>query len=886
MKKMLALLLTVLLLVSLVPVTALATGEDTCAHQWDWTKGVCKLCDAECDHPVTEKKYPNCASGGYVTTRCAVCHKTMGSTGYETVEPGTHTYVNGVCAKCGWEEPAAPCVHTWDWQTGACTQCKVICKHSDSEFIYPNCLEGGKITERCANCHYVLGFDEVAPGEHTFKNGFCTKCGTEEPEKECEHDWNWTTGKCNLCKRVCTHPEYKLIYPVCTDGGYITKKCTTCGNTDPNPIKVTSKPHTFKNGVCTVCGSEEPDPDCVHEWDWITGKCTKCQVYCEHKKSEFIYPQDCLAGGYVTERCAECHYKLGHDPIEPKDHVFKNGVCTVCGMEEPDPNCEHAWDMTTGKCDKCGDHCKHAEFELIYPQNCVEGGHITKRCKECHYFLGNTPVGPTDHTFVNGVCTKCGEKEPAGECTHAWSKEGKCTKCGAECAHKDQKTTLTATCMKDGYETVICKTCNKILATNAVAALGHNFKNGVCQRCGYEEVIVPDPKHDGCLNPLICNGKPVAESVKYDATCTRPGKHETVYPCSLVVVKDIPAKGHTEVVIPGYPATCGKHGLSDGKKCSVCGVTLVEQVLIPATGKHTFKDGVCTGCGTDDPSYVPAVPKHDGCLNPDKCDGNPVLITVRKEATCAQAGQTEIVYACGKIVFKTISKLPHVVSRITIDPTCTEDGKQYSVCVNCGEEKGTAVITPALGHNFIRNKTIKKATCNVGGIDEYICSNCRETKEVATEATGKHLFVFGTCIVCGLKDSDYVPTTPTIPDEPEHECDHGLLSTDLVGLDIQKNPTCTETGLRALYQCKHCGKFFCMLRDGMKEIASIEDRIVIPALGHDFVDGVCTRCGMNAADLDDVPKTGSNPIVVMSALTVVAMVGVIAFVYEKKRRTF
>ena len=55
------------------------------------------------------------------------------------------------------------------------------------------------------------------------------------------------------------------------------------------------------------------------------------------------------------------------------------------------------------------------------------------------------------------------------------------------------------------------------------------------------------------------------------------------------------AEGHTEETIPGKAATCTEDGLTDGKKCSVCGEILEEQQVIPAG--HTFVNGVCSGCG-------------------------------------------------------------------------------------------------------------------------------------------------------------------------------------------------------------------------------------------------------------------------------------------------
>ena len=55
------------------------------------------------------------------------------------------------------------------------------------------------------------------------------------------------------------------------------------------------------------------------------------------------------------------------------------------------------------------------------------------------------------------------------------------------------------------------------------------------------------------------------------------------------------ANGHTEETIPGKDATCTESGLTDGKKCSVCGEILQGQQVIPAG--HNFVDGVCSGCG-------------------------------------------------------------------------------------------------------------------------------------------------------------------------------------------------------------------------------------------------------------------------------------------------
>lgn len=79
-------------------------------------------------------------------------------------------------------------------------------------------------------------------------------------------------------------------------------------------------------------------------------------------------------------------------------------------------------------------------------------------------------------------------------------------------------------------------------------------------------------------------------------TCTEQGF--TTYTCSCgdtYVSDKVPALGHTEETIPAVAATCIETGLTEGKKCSVCGEVLVAQETVSALG-HDWKGTSCQRC--------------------------------------------------------------------------------------------------------------------------------------------------------------------------------------------------------------------------------------------------------------------------------------------------
>ncbi len=82
---------------------------------------------------------------------------------------------------------------------------------------------------------------------------------------------------------------------------------------------------------------------------------------------------------------------------------------------------------------------------------------------------------------------------------------------------------------------------------------------------------------------------------------------------------------------------------------------------------------------------------------------------------------------------------------VELEPTCTEEGRQYAECKSCDKKKNETIAP--LGHDIISHDA-KAATCTEKGWEAYqSCSRCDHTTIV--ETTGSHSYVGGVCSKCG-----------------------------------------------------------------------------------------------------------------------------------------
>lgn len=191
----------------------------------------------------------------------------------------------------------------------------------------------------------------------------------------------------------------------------------------------------------------------------------------------------------------------------------------------------------------------------------------------------------------------------------------------AACAHRfgEWQVTVAATCTKDGVSRRICSICGAV-EEKSVPATGHNFgawtvtkaatctESGIstrkCSVCGTEEtMIVPSLGHS------------MTATAGKAATCTEAG-NSAYWSCSRChkffsdaagkteIAKDswvIAALGHDEATRAAVAATCYASGHEADTYCKRCGIVITAGATIPATGKHTYVNGVCTVCGVKNP---------------------------------------------------------------------------------------------------------------------------------------------------------------------------------------------------------------------------------------------------------------------------------------------
>ena len=329
----------------------------------------------------------------------------------------------------------------------------------------------------------------------------------------------------------------------------------------------------FAFASCDLISSILPQPEQECQHSWVDATC--------------VSPKTCSACG-ITEGEALGHLEetlAGKDATCTDSGLTDGKKCSVCDettlAQEVIPALGHTEEVIAGEDPSC------TETGL------TEG----KKCSVCYeIIIAQEEIPMVSHT----------EEVIAGKaatCTEAGLTEGKkCSACGNTLVAQEE---IPASGHKDEDKNFECDVCFVDLCIDHIPskAVEENRIEASCTSKGSYDMVIKcsqcgeEISRSSFEIPEIPHTEEVIPAV--NATCTSKGLTEgkkcSVCGNTLVAQEEIPMATHTEEIIAGKAATCTEAGLTEGKKCSACGKTLVAQEEIPAG--HNIVDGVCVGCG-------------------------------------------------------------------------------------------------------------------------------------------------------------------------------------------------------------------------------------------------------------------------------------------------
>ena len=216
-----------------------------------------------------------------------------------------------------------------------------------------------------------------------------------------------------------------------------------------------------------------------------------------------------------------------------------------------------------------------------------------------------------------------------------------------------------------------------------------------------------------------------------------------------------------------------------------------------------------------------------------------------------------------------------VTSAVTTPAACEADGvRTYTAKVTFEDKEYTDTKTeviPATGHAY--GAPVWKWTDDFKATATFTCGNdashvetvnATVTNEVTTEATCKADGVRTYTAKVTFEGKEYTDTKTEVIPAKSHD-------TELVGA---KDATCTEDGYTGNEVCRVCQTV-------------VKQGEVIPALGHDYKDGKCSRCGAEEPTTPvepGKPATGdSSTLVLWLALLAISGMAVTVIPSRKKR---
>lgn len=626
--------------------------------------------------------------------------------------------------------------------------------------------------------------------------------------------------------------------------------------------------HEYDEGVITP-------PSCLEE-GYTTYTCELCfNSYSDdytdalgHNYVENSVPPACVGQGYLNHVCDRCGDSYKDTYVEALGHDFDEG----CETQAPTCTEDGVWTKTCQRenCDGTvivvdeGDHlpsCTGSDYSenmnksftysypgakaltirfssnselengydkiLIYEGGSVDGTYLG------YYtgYLSSVVVTVNSDTFTIQMTTDVSVKrygfevssvevETVGIQTETEAIPALDHDFGEECE------ITPPTCTENGYTTYSCIRCGYSYEDNYVEAFGHEYAETVfeptCSVRGYTVYACGICDYSYVGNYVDALGHEFDEGKQTkDPTCEEDG----------IVTKNCLREGCDGIVIdegdhlPSCTGNSYTNNMNDTFTYTYPGATSLTINFSENSELESGFDYIYVYEGSD--ATGSSIASFTGSFANASVTVNSDTFTIRmtSDHSVTEHGfevSTVEVHMVGNVVYlERISALGHDYedSIETVLPTCTEQGYTKHLCSRCGSFYGDDYVE-ALGHIYDEGVVTADPTCTGDGIKTFTCQrNCGEIGSTYTENISRlgHDYISSEPVPPTCEDYGY-----TLYSCSRCSSEYSADYVDALGHDFQLfsivDSTCTENGVEE-YKCSRCDTF---------------DSIIIKPHGHEY----------------------------------------------------
>ncbi len=770
---------------------------------------------------------------------------------------------------------------------------------TEDEAVPATCTTAGLSTgKHCTVCGKVtLEQTVVKPLEHDWDEGVPSK----DPDCTEKGETVYTCETCGATKTAvipAAGHDYvdAVTAPTCIKKGYTTHTCSVC-NVSYTDSEVPALEHDW-NGVELTCltgrtcvreGCGGSEPPMGH--DYRLNKKQSAEASCTTPAIHAYYCTHC--GDEYTNEVAPA---LGHDiaAVEPTEEQIGKSceyiriyICKTCEKPVEGTHVFHhtysakvttdATCRTTGTkthtCTACGDHYDEAipttEAGHVWVEGVKEGDIIPYTCSICSET--KTVVDASEKTEAS---VSSGDLQSAGEVKLLEASIGLDADTLTQVNGKDL--TLGAGILDSGKRADVVNT----LTPEQQEQLGDRpiysftMEEGttpITTFDGYVTITIPYDLKDGedvdSIAVWFVNADGQLESfpaVYNNGSISFKTNHFSYYTVTrLTPAERCALYKHIDTVKVVSP-TCTEGGYTL-TICTRCGRTEKGE-LTKALG-HAYGEEV-TAATCDNAGQKIYTCQNENCNHSYTetlpATGHKWSLTEEETATCMGAGYR--IYTCGNCntSYKEVeAQLTHSFAEAVTLPTCTTDGYTTHTCESCSYSYTDALVE-ALGHDYAVAWLFDSETAPTSVKATLTCTH-DETHTVTVDGTLSGREVPGSCPAT-------TGTLWTAAASYNGESFVGSLKTGAVGghefataltADKDTHYNLCPCGEKANEEAHSFTREFVVtaatcLESGAKQMlceCGESVNATIPALGHNFVNGVCSRCRINEKDCDHEERT-------------------------------